>query len=276
MKNTSKKSILIAVVAIALFPGIFAIPLEKIIVNTGVSDIMAEEISYFLKRLLIIALAILGIKSLNLKALAGLDKQLPWERKYLILIPSYILIFGAVQIFEKDTSSLEAFDVLLLFISTMAIGFSEELLFRGLLQSIFIQANNGDKLFLSVLIPSIIFGAMHLGDFKTENTASEVSQFLYTIFMGICFGAILIRTNKIIPLAIMHGLIDFVFGFSKIMGAETKEVSIETIDLSAKIINAVASLIVILPLFIVGILVLRKVKKEDILHKISLSKSKDK
>lgn len=275
MKNTSKKSILIAVAAIALFPGIFAIPLEKIIVNTGVSDIMAEEISYFLKRLLIIPLAILGIKSLNLKALAGLDKQLPWERKYLILIPSYILIVGAVQIFEKDTSGLEAFDVLLLFISTMAIGFSEELVFRGLLQSIFIQANNGNKLFLSVLMPSVIFGAMHLGDFKTENASSEVSQFLYAIFFGVCFGAILIRTNKLIPLAIMHGLIDFVFGFSKIMGTDPQETSIEATDLSAEIINAIASSMVILPLLIVGILVLKKVQRESIYNKISLSKTAD-
>lgn len=275
MKNTSKKSILIAVAAIALFPGIFAIPLEKVIVNMGLSDIVAEEISYFLKRLLIIALAILGIKNLNLKALAGLDKQLPWERKYLILIPSYILIVGAVQIFEKDTSGLEAFDVLFLFISTMAIGFSEELVFRGLLQSIFIQANNGNKLFLSVLIPSIIFGAMHLGDFKTENAASELSQFLYAIFFGVCFGAILIRTNKLIPLAIMHGLIDFVFGFSKIMGSESQETNIEATDLSSEIINAIASCIVILPLLIVGILVLKKVQKENILFKISLSKIGD-
>lgn len=275
MKNSSKKVLIISVVTIALIIGIFTIPLEKVIVNTGVSDILAEDISYFLKRLLIIALAILAIKRLNLKTLAGLDKQLSWERKYLILIPSYILIVGALQIFENDTSGLKIIDVIFLFLSTMAIGFSEELVFRGLLQSIFIQTNNGNKLFLSVLIPAIIFGAMHLGDFKTENASSEVSQFLYAIFFGIFFGAILLRTNKLIPLAIMHGLIDFVFGFSKIMGTETQETTIETTDLSAEIINAIASSIVMLPLFIMGIIVLKKVQKENILHKISLSKSKD-
>lgn len=275
MNNPLKKALIISVATIAIIIGIFTIPLEKVIVNNGASNILAEEISYFLKRLLIIAFAILAIKRLNLKALAGLDKQLAWERKYLFLIPSYLLIIGALQIFEKDTSGLEAIDILLLFISTMAIGFSEELVFRGLLQSIFIQANNGNKLFLSVLIPAIIFGAMHLGDFKTENASSEVSQFLYTIFFGIFFGAILLRTNKLIPLAIMHGLIDFVFGFSKIMGTETQDTTIETTDLSAEIINAIASSIVMLPLFIIGIIVLKKVQKENILHKISLSKSKD-
>lgn len=275
MKDSLKKLLIISVVTIALIIGIFTIPLEKVIANTGASNILAEEVSYFLKRLLIIAFAILAIKRLNLKALAGLDKQMPWERKYLFLIPSYLLIIGALQIFESDTSGIKVIDILFLFLSTMAIGFSEELVFRGLLQSIFIQANNGNKLFLSVLIPSIIFGAMHLGDFKTENASSEVSQFLYTIFFGIFFGAILLRTNKLIPLAIMHGLIDFVFGFSKIMRTETQETTIETTDLSAEIINAIASSIVMLPLFIIGIIVLKKVQKENILHKISLSKSKD-
>ena len=148
--------------------------------------------------------------------------------------------------------------------------------FRRIFKTKLISTAKKNRVFLNVLIPCSIFGLLHLLDFETQNAAREVSQFLYAIFFGFFCGALLLRTNKLIPLAIMHGLIDFVFGFSKIMGAETKGVSIETIDLSAKIINAVASLIVILPLFIIGILVLRKVKKEDILHKISLSKSKDK
>lgn len=278
MKNSSKKELIISVTIIALSMGILAIPLEKIITHIGISDILVKEISVLLKHLLIISLAIIGIKKLNLKALAGLDKQLPWKRKYLFLLPSYLLIIGAVQFFEVNTSGLKAVNILFLFLSSMAIGFSEELVFRGFLQSIFIKANyeKKNRVFLNVLIPCSIFGLLHLLDFETQNAAREVSQFLYAIFFGFFCGALLLRTNKLIPLAIIHGLVDFVFGFSKIMGAETKELSIETIDLSAKIINAVASLIVILPLFIIGILVLRKVKKEDILHKISLSKSKDK
>ena len=107
-----------------------------------------------------------------------------------------------------------------------------------------------------------------------NNYSYHNNQFLYTIFWGIFFGAILLRTNKLTPLAIMHGLIDFVFGFSKIMGTETQDTTIETTDLSAEIINAIASSIVVLPLFIIGIIVLKKVQKENILHKISLSKKK--
>ena len=87
-------------------------------------------------------------------------------------------------------------------------------------------------------------------------------------FLAFFFGALLLRTNKLIPLAIVHGLINFVFGFSDILNSEIVATDTNSNDLVSEVINSIASSIVVLPLFIIGLIVIRKVKIEDIKSKI--------
>lgn len=198
MDNLIKRVIGTTLLTILLFSGILAIPLEGLFSSTTFSVIQIDKIALFLKSLLIISLSLFVIKKLSIKALAGLDKQFSWTKKYLVFISLYLLILGVLQIVGEDFSKVQSIDILLLFLSTMAIGLSEELVFRGLLQSVYIKQYHEKKsqVFYSVLLPAIIFGLLHLLDFEMKNLAKEISQLLYAVFFGVFFWRTFIENKQ--------------------------------------------------------------------------------
>jgi membrane protease YdiL (CAAX protease family) len=102
------------------------------------------------------------------------------------------------------------------------------------------------------------------------NISAEISQLLYAIYFGVFFGATLHRTNRLIPLAIIHGLINFVSSFPDIIESDLAQA--ETMDIASEIVSAIVSSVLVIPLLIAGFFILRKITKEDILEKIVLIK----
>jgi membrane protease YdiL (CAAX protease family) len=218
---------------------------------------------------IIVLLAIFSIKKFGAFNLSGLSKKFKWTNKFLAIIPIYLIIIGGLSLLSMDLSGTKPIDLILLFFEKMFVGFSEEFVFRGLICAIlvkeFIHKKNG--ILLSILIPALLFGVLHILNFKIENIASEISQLLYAIYFGVFFGAVLLRTNRLIPIAIIHGLIDFVFSFDSLLG---EELSKESLDSASESISAIVSSVLVLPLLIIGFLIIKKIKKEDILAKITL------
>lgn len=266
MKNKSLLPILGFTIA---YLTILALPVDKLLSNMMLSDFQKESIGELLKNGIIILLAIFAIKKFDVFNLSGLSKKFKWTNKLLAFSPIYLIIIGGLSILSMDISDAKPVDFALLFSQKMSVGFSEEFVFRGLICTIlvkeFIHKKNG--VLLSVLIPALLFGVLHLLDFKIENTASEISQLLYAIYFGVFFGAVLFRTNRLIPIAIIHGLIDFVFGFDSLIG---KELPVESLDKISELISAIISSVLVLPLLIIGFYIIKKIKKEDILEKITL------
>lgn len=150
------------------------------------------------------------IKKLNIKTLAGVShkKIKNWE---ILLFPIYIIIISLIIDFgDVNFGEISFINWFTLFFWTISIGFSEELMFRGFLQSIFIQkfTTNKTSLILCVLLAAIIFGLMHLVNYS-YGFYGETVQVLYSIFFGILFGATLLLTRKIWPIILTHMLIDF-------------------------------------------------------------------
>ena len=87
---------------------------------------------------------------------------------------------------------------------------------------------------------------------------------MYAFFIGFSFGVILLRTNKLIPLAIIHGLINFVFSISTLTDGSSVASQLEEQSWG----DALGSVFAVLPLFIVSLFLLKKVTKESILEKI--------
>ena len=88
-----------------------------------------------------------------------------------------------------------------------------------------------------------------------------VVQVVFATFIGFFFGALVLKTNKIIPVAITHGLINFSFSIALLPGLAVEQQSGFSI----------APIIVTLPLLISGLLILRKIKIEDVIKKIDES-----
>ena len=200
--------ILIAIGTIMLFP------LDKLITEPEFSSFQVEYVILTIKMLVIFSVSLILIKSLNEKALSGIGSTYNWSYKYLNLIPSYLFLLGIAGFINKDLSSIDFSNVVLLLIACLLVGFAEEFMFRGYLQPVFLKKYISRKngIFLGVLFPAIFFGASHLINLTiNDNIPQVIGQSIYAIFIGFFFGVVLLKTNKIIPLAITHGLINFFF-----------------------------------------------------------------
>ena len=249
------------------------LPLDKLITEPDFSSFQVEYIILAIKMLLIFSVGLVLIKRLNEKALSGIGSKYNWSFKYLNLIPFYLFLLGIVGFINKDISSIDFSNVLLLLIACLLVGFAEEFMFRGYLQPVYLKKYISRKngIFLGVLFPAIFFGASHLLNLTVNNNVPQViSQSIYAIFIGFFFGVVLLKTNKLIPLAITHGLINFFFLFGLLPSLNNTEPAV-AMTLSEQIVAAAAPLIIFIPLFVIGLILLGKITKDDVEKKINTS-----
>ena len=96
--------------------------------------------------------------------------------------------------------------VLLLLVSMVMVGFTEELMFRGLGVTVFREA--GFREGRVALWTCVIFGLAHASNLFTEGTKALV-QVLVTAMAGYFFYVIRRRTGGLLVPALVHGLWDF-------------------------------------------------------------------
>lgn len=269
IKIAIKNPFVITAITLILFLGILKLPLDTVLDNFDLSSQQSGNINKLIKNLVIIILAIFAVKKLKIVELSGLSKQMKLQNKFLILIPLYLVIVGILSLLGTDLSSISAIDFILLSLTMLSVGFVEEFIFRGILQSIFLKkyAHRKNGILIGVFLPAVLFGALHLLNLKMSNIAASIGQVVYAFFIGAAFGAILLKTNKLIPLAILHGLINIVFSINTLLDDSAVVGEIEQQDIG----QALGSMLVVLPLFIAGLFILRKISIQSIQEKIVLS-----
>ncbi len=269
MKTAIKNPFLITVITLLLFLGILKLPLDTLLDNFDLSSQQSDDIIRLIKNLVILILAIFAIKKLKLVELSGLSKHIKLQNKFLILVPLYLVIIGVLSLLGTDLSSISAIDFILLALVMLSVGFVEEFIFRGILQSVFLKKYGHRKngILISIFLPAALFGALHLVNINMSNIAASIGQFVYAFFIGAAFGAILLKTNKLIPLVILHGLINTVFSINTLLDDTVTTGELEQQDIG----QAIGSILVVLPLFIVGLFIIRKISIESIQEKIALS-----
>lgn len=256
---------------------IMQIPFDRIITESNFSIFQIEYLVLAVKMLLIFLFSLVLVKNIKEKALSGLCSKHKWSFKYINLIPFYLFLLGVLSLISEDLSIISIYNLLLLLIACLMVGFAEEFIFRGFLQPLFIKKYISKKngIFLGVLFPALFFGASHLLNFTVNNNIPQViGQSIYATFIGFFFGVVLLKTNKLIPLAITHGLINFFFLISSLpnLNNKTEVNSVSTINITLinQISTAIVPLFIFLPLFIIGLILLRKITKEQVLKKINL------
>jgi membrane protease YdiL (CAAX protease family) len=208
-----------------------------------------------------------AIKKYKLGTLGGLGRT-RFKNGWLLLFPLYLVLLN----FDTDLNfdSIPATRYAALGLLTLSIGFSEEYLLRAFLQSEFLKRYGISKkgIIWSVLGAAFIFGLLHLVKFD-KGLYGEIGQVCFATFIGVMFGAILLRTHKIWPLVMIHALIDFA---AKIDELPIVEKIVESTEEVAKnpdsgLSNMIAIILITIPCLIYGLLLLRKVTVEDILQK---------
>jgi membrane protease YdiL (CAAX protease family) len=97
--------------------------------------------------------------------------------------------------------------LLLLLLNTFLVGFSEEVMFRGVLLQAFRHAT---AIWPAVLLTSVAFGAVHsLNVFVTGDLRAALIQSSAAFLSGLMFIALRLRTGSLWPPIIVHALWDF-------------------------------------------------------------------
>ena len=266
MKLLLKNPFIITIITIAIFLGTIKLPLNFLLDNFDFTVQQSNNIDRIIKNVVLTFLAFIVIKKLNISQLSGLSKQLSFKNKYLVIIPMYLVIFGGLSLIGIDLSNVTIVDSILLCLAMLSVGFVEEFIFRGILQSAFLKKYVQHKfgVYIGIFVPAFLFGALHLINLDISNIAASISQVVYAFFIGSAFGAILLKTNRLVPLAILHGIIDIVFSINTLRDNEAIPGQLEPQSIG----DAIGSMLFVLPLFIVSLFIIRRISKESILCKL--------
>lgn len=267
----NKSPFFIAIAMLAVIGLIMLMPTKAMFSKVFNNDFKSEYVDLTFKMGLIFLIGYSFIRILKIYTLAGLSKQFPWRFKYLNLIPIYLFIIGILGVYSRDFSLIALTNMMLLLIACLMVGFAEEYLFRGLLQSIFLKKYGSriNGIFMSILLTSMFFGFFHLINLaNNDNVGQVLVQVVFAIFIGFFFGVLLLKTNKLIPIAITHGLINFFFSLGLLPG-------IKTLQDEATDTVSIAPVILFLPLFIIGLLIYKKLDKKEIIEKLNVLKGNE-
>lgn len=200
------------------------------------------------------------IKRYELSHLGGLTKNKKILSFGLLFFPLYIAVLNIVFAGEFTVTHW-VYNSFILVLLCLSIGLSEELAFRGFLQSYIIKFYCASKkqVIWSVIAAAFIFGLLHLIKFD-KGIYGELSQVAFATFIGVMFGALLLRTKRLWPLIVLHAIIDFAAKMDD-MGSPFKR----TISEPTEPFSALMIALVVAPCFIFGWAILRKKSYEELM-----------
>lgn len=159
-----------------------------------------QIIFYF--EIIMSVLAYLYYEKLNLKSLTAVFKFSFWQLPLLFII---LAVFVAT-VYTGDFSN-KLFKVFSIALTTLLVGFSEEMVFRGILLPILLEKRT---ILRSVVISSLLFSGFHLVNLLAGiPITNTLIQLVHTFIFGIIFACIFILSKNIIPQILFHAIWDF-------------------------------------------------------------------
>lgn len=207
-------------IAIVLLIGFLAFlwlekPLKQVLNQMWEQRAMANLVAGIAVRLLLIGIALALIQKLRLLPFTGLK---PWKRIQNLQAVGVALVFTTVGITSNwfTYQSASAGMLVLFAISTLAVGVVEELIFRGAIFPLFIQAFAQAKrpILKSAVLSSFMFGMVHFVNLFSQphNWVGISSQVFFATAIGVFFCGLLVRTENILIPCLIHALVNFSFG----------------------------------------------------------------
>ncbi len=244
-KTETKRMILIIVIYAI---GAFSVPYVKIAELFGGSKVAEFLVGFVCKS----ACAILPIYLISELAFKNMFKpQKGFLKGLLLCIPAFIVAIDNFPILPQITGymsiNVQFFEGLAYVLFCLSIGLLEESIFRGNILPLFMYTFKRNKrgLFLSVVISSAIFGAMHLLNLFGGFSAAVFLQVGYSFLIGCTCALAMLMTGNLLTAVAIHAIFDMGGFLSDYFGSGTLWTT-ENI-----ILTAVVSLICALALVIV-------------------------
>ncbi len=179
---------------------------------------MAKTLIYFEIVMTIFALGIYCkyFKGMSFKKIHKKPRKI-FLFTFVVMIVIEAIMIG-ILFFNTDLAGKDIALIALIFVTTIFVGLSEELIYRGIVLPAFLE--NHSK-FKAILISSILFSLLH-----AVNVLGGVAphgmfvQLLLTFLVGITFACIAIELGNLMPLIIYHALWDFLLVAGNAAGAE--------------------------------------------------------
>jgi membrane protease YdiL (CAAX protease family) len=171
--------------------------------RTGVENLMSNHLVYCLSVASIFLLAAVAYTGWWREV--GLQPDGTTSNFMVLIAPGLAVIVIWVVAFRRRLP--EGTTLLLAGVNTLLVGFSEEVMFRGIL---FHATETFFGYAWAVAITAAVFGLMHaLNGLITGKPVRAVEQAFLTILFGFWIGAVRLYLSTIYPLIIIHWLWDF-------------------------------------------------------------------
>ncbi len=145
----------------------------------------------------------------------------------LLLIPLMPLLFGS------GFKVTDPWDIAVLVVTYLALGFGEEAIFRGVV----LRALAPRGWMHAAVLSAILFGSMHLVNLAIGNNPGNVGfQVVYTALIGFAYAAAALVTGAIWPLILIHFAQDFINAMQQAPYTTTSS-STTGIDVASGLIN---------------------------------------
>lgn len=138
---------------------------------------------------------------------AGFNMPSDWRAVGLMIVP-FVIVLGLPFIKGIKTSDWGTFGYLV--IAYALTGFMEEGVYRGII----LRVLKPIGVVRSILISSLLFGLLHIGNLLYRSPAIVFAQMLGAFVHGISLGTIRLRTNTIWFPVVLHGVHDLLLKYT--------------------------------------------------------------
>lgn len=249
------------------------IPLEHLLSKINANELYADMIAGSLSRSLAILFLLILIARSKLKEVNGLSGAFRISNFQALFIPIGLIglgIFAKADVYENAGFVL----VSVFLILTLIIGFTEELLFRGVIFPLVTRVLGGKKyvVLVAAVFSSILFGLIHYINLFTEPGRFDLitSRVIFAFCIGMAFTGLFLRVKNIVPIAIFHGLFNFAFGTNKIQEATSPAPSGTVVDWPSLIFTLSVWFLIALS----GVILISLSDKEEFIAKATRGKIK--
>ena len=263
--NFSNSNLPTSVAIVFGFLLMLLLPFDKVFAIFNLGDYQEDGLGDILSNIVIICYGYFLIRRFGYPKVSGVTNLKP-KYPILLVIPLYFIILNLLQyvLLGYEFNHIKFIDVVILLGSMMTVGFSEEIIFRGFVLPNLIKGITSDQsLFAPIFMGAMLFGVLHLLNlFQSDSHLWIVlSQVTYATTFGIAFGIVLLRSASLLPLAILHGLINFSSNLANLPGAvEPPEVA------EYKVYEGIIAVIVVLPFFSYSLYQFPKIDRSTILN----------
>jgi uncharacterized protein len=153
------------------------------------------------------AVVALALSALGWWKVSGFNFPTEWHNSRLMIVP-FIIVLGLPFLMGIKTTDVKTFVYLL--IGYALTGFMEE----GLMRGIVLRVLKPTGTTRSVVISSLLFGLIHIGNLLYRNPMIVFAQMIGAFVHGIGLSAIRLRTNTIWFPVILHGLHDLALKYT--------------------------------------------------------------